>query len=308
METITMEPGQAFTREMAAAAVAIEDARASVVQVVSGGRGLGTGVIWRSNDSRSDIVTNAHVVAAAGHIRIVTHDGREFDATVTANQPQLDLAMVRIEAGNLPVAKVADSTQVRVGEMVFAIGHPWGNTGVVTGGIISGLGGMAVRDPGGLGERRVSYIRSDVRLAPGNSGGPLLNAEGAVIGINAMIFGGDLSVAIGSQVAADWIAPPGRGVPGAPDNPVRLGIGVQAVKLKDKREALLVVAVEPDGAAAQTLLVGDVLIGVGGEAVTDPDHLIGAFTRTARQRGRVQLNVLRGGTPCDVDVDVTVTM
>ena len=286
------------SNEMAAT---IEEARASVVQVLSGGHGIGTGVIWRSNAARSEIVTNAHVVAGAGRqsgIRIVTHDGREFDATVTASNPQLDLAMVRVDAGNLPVAKVADSAHVRVGEMVFAIGNPWGNVGVVTSGIISGTGSIEIRD-GNRGERRAQYIRSDVRLAPGNSGGPLLNAEGAVVGINAMIFGGDLSVAIPSHVATEWIA-------GSPDNPVRLGIGVQAVRLPTKQEGLLVVNIEPDGAAAQALLVGDVVLGVDGESVNDPERLIGAVTRTARQRGRVQLNVLRGGVLRDVDVTVSI--
>ena len=99
-----------------AMAATIEAARASVVQVQSGGHGIGTGVVWRSDLTRSEIVTNAHVVAGVnsqggnGAIRIVTHEGREFDATVTARNPQLDLAVVRVDMGNLPVAKVADST------------------------------------------------------------------------------------------------------------------------------------------------------------------------------------------------------
>ncbi len=286
-------------------AATIEQAKASVVQVMSGGRGVGTGVVWRSNAIRSEIVTNAHVVAGAererNRIRVTIHDGREFDALVTATNTQLDLAMLKVEgAGNLPVAKVADSANLRVGELVFAVGNPWGNVGVVTSGIVSGTGSLEIRGSGGS-ERTASYIRSDVRLAPGNSGGPLLNVEGAVVGINAMIFGGDLSVAIPSHVATEWIA-------GSPDNPVRLGIGVQAVKLPSQKQGLLVVNIEPDGAAANALLVGDVVIGVGGEAVTDPDRLAGVVTRTARQRGNVRLNVLRGGVPRDVDVDVDVTV
>lgn len=281
----------------AAQAAVIQGARASVVQVLSGGRGIGTGVIWRSNASRSEIVTNAHVVAGSERqpIRVVAHDGREFDAVVTATNAQLDLAMLRIDTGNLPVAQVADSAALRVGEWVYAIGNPWGNVGVVTSGIVSGTGTIEIRGT----NRSASYIRSDVRLAPGNSGGPLLNIDGAVIGINAMIFGGDLSVAIPAHVASEWIA-------GSPDNPVRLGIGVQPVRVTPQQAGLLVVDVEPDGIAAQSLLVGDVVVGVGGEPVVDPDRLIGEVTRNARQRGRVQLNVLRGGVRRDIDVTVRV--
>ncbi len=281
-------------------AAMVASAKASVVQVLSGGRGIGTGVIWRSNATQSEIVTNAHVVMGAERngkagIRVVASDGKEFNAIVTASNPQLDLAMLKIETGNLPVAKVADSRELRVGAWVFAIGNPWGNVGVVTSGIVSGTGSIEMRGT----DRKATYIRSDVRLAPGNSGGPLLDAEGAVIGINAMIFGGDLSVAIPSHVATEWIA-------GSPDNPVRLGIGVQTVRLRNKQKALLVVNVDADGAAANALLVGDVVLGVGGESVTDSDRLIGAVTRTARQRGRVQLNVLRGGTQRDIDIVVNV--
>lgn len=197
-----------------AMAAMVEQARASVVQVRSGGRGIGTGVVWRGDAARTEIVTNAHVVAggrwrgAGGPIRVVTAGGRELDAAVTATNAQLDLAMLRVEAGDLPVARVSDSSQLRVGELVFAIGNPWGQVGVVTSGVVSGTGTLPIQGT----NRRARYIRSDVLLAPGNSGGPLLNADGAVVGINAMIFGGDLSVAIPSRVAMEWIA-------GQPDIP-----------------------------------------------------------------------------------------
>ena len=276
----------------------IDEAKSSVVQVLSGGRGIGTGVVWRSTASHSEIVTNAHVVAGVerrgkSDLRIVTAAGRALAASVTATQPQLDLAMLRVDAGNLPAAKVADSTQLRVGEIVYAIGNPWGNTGVVTCGIVSGAGDITIQGT----DRKAHYIRSDVQLAPGNSGGPLLNAEGAVVGINAMIFGGDLSVAIPSHVASEWIA-------GAPDHPVRLGIGVQPVRLPTKEQGLLVVDVQPDGAAAQALLVGDIVIGVAGVPVPDADQFIGAVSRTARRNGSARLNVLRGGVLQDIDVTV----
>lgn len=201
-----------------AMAAMIDQAKASVVQVHSGRRGIGTGVIWHSWADRTAIVTNAHVVVGvtqhvARHngqtsLRVVAADGRTFDAEVLASNPQLDLALLGVAAGRLPSAQIGDSTRLRVGEIVFAIGNPWGQVGVVTAGIISGLGRMPVQGVSGV-SRTAQYIRSDVLLAPGNSGGPLLNAAGAVVGINAMIFGGDLSVAIPShvvgQVVKAWI-------------------------------------------------------------------------------------------------------
>src|SRR6266496_3975607 len=157
----------------------VERARPSVVQVRSGGRGNGTGVIWRSNGA---ILTNDHVVAHAnGRIQVLLTDGRTLPATVGARNADLDLALLEVAAEDLPAAAVGDSSQLRVGELVFAVGHPWGQPWVVTAGIVSGLGQVPVRgasDAGVANERMAQYVRSDVRLAPGNSGGPLLNARG----------------------------------------------------------------------------------------------------------------------------------
>ncbi len=195
-------------------------AKESVVQLRQHERGIGTGVIWSTHSESSLILTNHHVVA--GHpdaggmgnakqqpIRVSLHDGRETDAVVVARNPDLDLALLQIPLGALPVAPVADSRRLRVGEWVFAIGNPWGARDVVTHGIVNGIGkvGLGVRDSNRAQEnhRVTEYVRSDVALAPGNSGGPLLNARGEVIGINAMIMGGDLSVAIPSHVAVAWL-------------------------------------------------------------------------------------------------------
>ena len=117
-----------------------------------------------------------------------------------ARNPKLDLALLETEARDLPDAVFGDSARLRVGELVLAIGHPWGQPWVVTAGIISALGEVEMSK-----NRYASYIRSDVRLAPGNSGGPLLNANAEVVGINAMIFGGDLAVAIPTHGAAAWL-------------------------------------------------------------------------------------------------------
>jgi serine protease Do len=277
----------------------VDHVRPSVVQIRSGGRGNGTGVVWNTNGA---IITNDHVVAHAGdRIQVGLADGRTFDATVTARAPELDLALLKIEAQDLIAAGAADSRVLRVGELVFAVGHPWGQPWVVTAGIVSALGSVPTRNGA------ATYIRSDVRLAPGNSGGPLLNARGEVIGINAMIFGGDLAVAIPSHVAAEWLA-------SAPTKPAErrtlLGVQVQPVELPaglagawaGRTAGLLVVVLEPDGVASRAgLLVGDVLLDVAGEPVESAEALRDALAvRVGAKRTRLYL--LRGGVPLAVDV------
>jgi serine protease Do len=185
------------------AAALIEDVKRSTAQVNAGARGIGSGVVWRADAQTCDVMTNAHVVAGvhAADIRVTLADGREAQARVLASDTQLDLALLRVELGGATAAQVAKPGAQRVGGLVFALGNPWGQVGVATQGIVSGAGDIGLRNG-----RSMRYIRSDVQLAPGNSGGPLVNADGAVIGINAMIFGGDLSVAIPSDVARDWVA------------------------------------------------------------------------------------------------------
>ncbi len=202
----------------AAASAMVERVRPSVVLVRSGGRGAGAGVIWRSDGG---IITNAHVVAhTRGEVQVILADGRELTGKVVNSNPTLDLALLEVDAKDLPAALVADSSTLRVGELVFAVGHPWGQRDYVTAGIVSGLGNIGVPHTG----RTAQYIRSDVHLAPGNSGGPLLNARGEVVGINAMVFGGDMGVAIPSHVATAWVA-------GPPSRRVYLGVGVRPVEL-----------------------------------------------------------------------------
>ena len=172
----------------------------SIVRVRGQGRTGAAGVVWR----RDAVVTNHHVIAGARHaLRVVGADGRVHAARVLETSRRLDLALLDVPGADLLAAPIGRSASLRVGELVFAIGHPWGQPWVVTGGVVSGLGAVAVpgrAEPG-------AYIRSDVRLAPGNSGGPLLDARGDVVGLNAMVIGGDLSVAIPSDVVRHWLGP-----------------------------------------------------------------------------------------------------
>lgn len=280
----------------------VDQVRPSVVEVRSAERGGGAGVIWHANGATL-ILTNNHVVANrdAG-LRVQLPDGRAFDATISARNPALDLALLTVAADNLPAAPIGDSSRLRVGELVFAIGHPWGQRGVVTAGIVSGLGAIPVGDGG----RTAQYIRTDVRLAPGNSGGPLLNARGAVVGINAMIFGGDLSVAIPSHVASAWIA-------GLPGRRVVLGVEVQRVELPvvarqgrwaSQVAGLLVSGVEQGGPADRAgVLVGDVLLTAAGSAVEDPGALREILARCDPSEP-LTLDLLRGGAARSLAVDL----
>ncbi|NJP07537.1 MAG: trypsin-like serine protease [Chloroflexaceae bacterium] len=182
----------------------IAQVQQSVLQVRSQGRGLGAAVIWSANGR---ILTNQHVVANPFvPLSVVFSDGRTSPTRVVKHHPTLDLALLAIEGDvtqAVPPARIAESARLRVGELVFAVGHPWGQRGMVTAGIISGWGRIVYPN----GQRTVEYILSDVLLGPGNSGGPLVNADGAVVGINTMIQGGDLSVAIPTAEIQRWLAP-----------------------------------------------------------------------------------------------------
>ncbi|MBC8162505.1 MAG: trypsin-like peptidase domain-containing protein [Roseiflexaceae bacterium] len=259
-------------------------AAASVVQVRVEGRGGGAGFVWRAD---GEILTNQHVVGAAQRAEVQLADGTTHTADVVARNQTLDLAVLRVNAHGLPTIPAADSARLRVGELVVAIGHPWGQKGVVTMGLVSGMGELVVSPAG----RTAQYIRSDVRLAPGNSGGPLLNARGEVVGINAMIFGGDLSVAIPMHVAEAW-------ADGAADRqPVTLGVQVQQVELRSEQKRFygLLVAGIAEGSLAERggLMVGDVLLELNGAATTDPVALRDALANIGGERLAVRM--LRGG-------------
>ena len=176
---------------------ASERARRSLVTVQGNRFGTGAGVIWRKDGI---ILTNNHVVNGRTP-RVTLPDGREFTARILARDPDIDLAILQIDAEDLNEACPAKAEQIRIGQIVFAVGHPWGQRGYVTAGIISATGEIGTRRNG----RRVPILRTDAVLAPGNSGGPLVNSDGEVVGINTMILGGDQGVAIQCQVAEAFV-------------------------------------------------------------------------------------------------------
>jgi len=228
--------------------------RSSVEVRLRGATAGGSGVIATAD---GQIVTNAHVARGAG-ASVRLWDGRELPATLLARDARRDLATLKVEAGGLPAATFGDSGALRVGELVMAIGNPLGFIGALTTGVVHALGRLA-----GFG--RQSWVLADVRLAPGNSGGPLADAYGRVVGINTMIVHG-LGAAVPGNAVTAFLR---RGASG-----FSLGVTVQPVRLEDRRFGLLVLKVEPGSpAAAAPLWTGDVLTGAGGRPFRSVDDL-----------------------------------
>ena len=157
--------------------------------VVGAASGSGSGVIWSPDGV---IITNAHVVGSpVQHVRL--SDGREFTAKLLGRDARRDLAALRIEGRDLPTLTVRDATSLRAGELVVAVGHPWGELNAVSVGMMH----SAMRSAG-------SMLVADVRLAPGNSGGPLADAEGQLVGINSMIVSG-FAVAVPTNAVTKFL-------------------------------------------------------------------------------------------------------
>lgn len=145
-------------------------------------RGLGSGFIVSSD---GQIITNSHVVEGADTVEVTLKDGRKLQGRVLGNDSVTDVAVIKVEAENLPVAPLSDSEQIRAGEWAIAIGNPLGLDNTVTVGIISATGRSS--NAAGIPDKRVDFIQTDAAINPGNSGGPLLNERGEVIGMNTAI-------------------------------------------------------------------------------------------------------------------------
>lgn len=260
--------------------------RAYTVEVQSQGRGHGSGVIWRADGL---IVTNHHVVHSDRPV-VVLSDGRSFPARITGRDPERDLAALRVEATDLPAAPIGDSSALRVGQLVLAMGHPLGIKGALTMGILH-----AVSD-GTNGSGR--WVQADVSLAPGNSGGPLVDAQGRVIGINSMIAGG-LALAIPSNAVERFLG-------GDPESSF-LGVQTQAVAFPaavvqraGQQSGLMILSlVEHSPATLAGLLPGDILLTAGRRQLTGAGELLDVL-REIRPGTPLPLTVLRGGEPTEV--------
>lgn len=226
-----------------------ERLRRSTVQVSGSAarHGSGSGIVW---DPDGLIITNAHV-ARGDSAAIELWDGRRFEAKVTARDPRRDLASLRAAERDLPAATAGDSGALRPGELVVAVGNPLGFIGALTTGVVHALGPLR-----GLG--RQPWVQAAVRLAPGNSGGPLADVHGRVIGVNTMVAAGGLALAVPSNAVAEFLRH------GSPRR--QLGITVRPISPDDSPSiALVVLEVAPRGPAADaSLLIGDLILGANG--------------------------------------------
>jgi serine protease Do len=238
-------------------------------------RGVGSGFIIRADGY---VLTNAHVVAGAATVTVRLADAkREFRGRVVGADTRTDVALLKVDAADLPVARIGSSDSLQAGEWVAAIGSPFGLANTITGGIVSALGRTLPV------ESFVPFIQTDVAVNPGNSGGPLLNMRGEVVGINSMIYSGSggymgVSFAIPIEVAvevADQLRAHGRVTRG------RLGIGIQALTPELARSfrlaessGVIVVAVEPGSPAEEAgVRVGDVILEYDGRAIKEANEL-----------------------------------
>jgi serine protease Do len=175
-----------------------KDAREALIRVVSRGYGVGSGVIW---DSSGVIVTNAHVVEDEG-VSVVTSAGDEMDARVVHRDAQADIAVLKVDAAGLSAAPVGDPESLRAGEMVFALGYPWGISAAVTAGVVIGVGDQ---EEVYVGTKGRPWLTVNMRLRPGNSGGPVIDSRGRVVGISTVMAGSQIGLAVSSSVVSEVV-------------------------------------------------------------------------------------------------------
>jgi serine protease Do len=262
-----------------------EQLRRSTVQILADGfrQVAGSGIIW---NSRGLILTNAHVLTG-GVIGIELWDGTRVHATTIKQDERFDLTALQIAGSDLPFVSVGDSAKVRPGELAIAIGNPSGFVGAVSTGIVHSVSPVA-----GLGRR--IWVQTNVRLAPGNSGGPLANARGEVIGVNTMIArpgpDGPVSLAIPAATAQQFLTAPSR-------PSFAFGVTVRPVLSSEEHSVgLLVLRTEPGGAAEQaSLLAGDVLVRANGQSFRSAFDL--KETIDSAPAGLLSIEFRRGSSP-----------
>lgn len=266
--------------------------------------GVGSGVLYTPDGY---LLTNSHVANGATELRAALTDGREVPATLVGDDPETDIAVLRLAGNGFPCATFGSSSSLRVGQLVIAIGNPFGYQATVTAGIVSALGRSLRTRSGRLVE---SVIQTDAPLNPGNSGGPLVDGAGRIVGINTAIAGGAQGIcfAIGIDIAANVAATLMR------EGRVRrsrLRFAGQTITL-DRRilrglvratpTAILVLEVLADGPAQRAgLEQGDVMLDFDGAAIESLDHLHRLLTVELAQRD-VALRVRRRGKLVELTV------
>lgn len=272
---------------------------------------------WRPNGSGSGVVltpdgyilTNAHVVSGAERLEVRLADGRTVSARTVGEDPATDLAVVRADVSGLPTAMLGNSDRLRVGQLVIAIGNPLGFEATVTAGVVSALGRSLRSDTGRLIE---NIIQTDAALNPGNSGGPLVDSHGRVVGVNTAIIAGaqGLCFAVPANTAS-WVA--GQLITAGKVRRVYLGVTGQAVPLPraqvlslrlEAPGGVLVREIHPTSPAAEAgILAGDVILSVGGRPAQSVDDVHKALA-PHRPGDEVSVQVLRGARTEEMRVTV----
>jgi S1-C subfamily serine protease len=254
-------------------------------------------------------LTNSHVVADRTRLTATTTDGDRLDAELIGDDPVTDLALVRLAARDLPVAQLGNSDALRVGQLLIAIGSPFGFQSTVSTGVVSALNRTMRGEQGRLIE---NIIQHSAPLNPGNSGGPLVDSRGRVVGINTAVIA--MAQGLGFAVPANtarWVI----GELLAHGRVRRLHLGITATSVSVPRRlvvdldllndrAIEVVAVEPGGpAAAAGMRPGDLIVGMGGRLLSSIDDLHRLLSNSGADR-RLVLAVVRAGRELELHVDL----
>jgi S1-C subfamily serine protease len=291
----------AFTDFSNGLTAAVEKAGASTVTVDARKRYPASGIAY----AEDLVLTADHVVTREEDIKIMLPDGKSLAATIAGRDPGSDLAVLRLAEKALSPAQTSD--EVKVGQLVLAIGRPGGEGVQASWGIVTSINGPARTFRGGMLDE---FIRSETTPYPGFSGGPLINAEGEVLGLNTSGLTRGSSLTIPNKVAwriAEALATHGsvkRGYLGVRTQPVEIPDASRQELQREQDHGLLVLWLEEGGPAANGgLLVGDILVAVNGQSVGDPDDLVSVLNSETVGKA-ISVEVVRGGRPETVQVTV----
>jgi S1-C subfamily serine protease len=292
----------AFVDFSAALAAAVDKGGAATVLVDARKRYPASGIAFAA-----DLVLTAdHVITREEDLHVVAADGKSMAATIAGRDPGSDLAVLRLTQAGLQPAKIAQAAPV-VGQLVLALGRPSESGVQASWGIITAIGGPARTGRGGLLEE---YIQTETTSYPGFSGGPLVNGEGEVLGLNTsgLTRGAALTIPVKSAWRiADSLAKHGsvkRGYLGVRSQAVELPESAEKSLKRAQQRGLLVMWLEDGGPAARGgLFVGDIIVGLAGQPVSDPDDLFAALINETVGKP-MAVDILRGGKPETVKVTV----
>ena len=280
---------------------AVENAGASTILVDARKRYPASGIAY----AEDLVLTADHVVTREDDIKVILPDGTSLAATIAGRDPGSDLAVLRLAEKVLTPAKTSDD--VNVGQLVLALGRPGSDGMQASWGIVTSISGPARTSRGGMLD---VYIRSETTPYPGFSGGPLVNTEGEVLGLNTSGLTRGSSLTIPVKVAwrvADALAKHGsvkRGYLGVRTQPVEIPEAARKALNREQAHGLLISWLEEGGPAEKSgLLIGDILVAVSGQPVGDPDDLFSALNTDTVGKS-IAVEVLRGGRPETVSVMV----